>query len=90
MPDYMPGLAPGIYDNVDKVQAAVQSVGGTISTTMNGNVQAMIDSAAVSRDSTIIIEGDSIIVDGKVIGRTAEKRITAGQVARLKAKGAHA
>lgn len=90
MPDFMSGLARGIYDNVDKVQAAVQSVGGTISTTMNGNVQAMIDSAAVSRDSTIIIEGDSIIVDGKVIGRTAEKRITAGQVARLKAKGAHA
>lgn len=90
MPDFMSGLARGIYDNVDKVQAAAQSVGGTISTTMNGNVQAMIDSAAVSRDSTIIIEGDSIIVDGKVIGRTAEKRITAGQVARLKAKGAHA
>ena len=84
----MSGLARGIYDNVDKVQAAVQSVSGTISTTMNGNVQAMIDSAAVSRESTIIIEGDSIIVDGNVIGRTAEKCITAGQVARLKAKGA--
>ena len=90
MPDFMTGLARGIYDNVDKVQAAVQSVGGTISTTMNGNVQAMIDSAAVSRDSTIIIEGDQIVLDGKVIGRTAEKRISAGQVARLKAKGAHA
>ena len=90
MPDFMSGLAKGIYDNVDKVQEAVESVGGTISTTMNGDVQAMIDSAAVSRDSTIIIEGDQIIVDGKVIGRTAEKRISAGQVARLKAKGAHA
>ena len=90
MPDFMTGLARGIYDNVDKVQAAVQSVGGTISTTMNGNVQAMIDSAAVSRDSTIIMEGDQIILDGKVIGRTAEKRISAGQVARLKAKGARA
>ena len=90
MPDFMTGLARGIYDNVDKVQAAVQSVGGTISTTMNGNVQAMIDSAAVSRDSTIIIEGDQIVLDGKVIGRTAEKRISAGQVARLKAKGAYA
>lgn len=90
MPDFMSGLARGIYDNVDKVQAAARSVSGTISTTMTGNVQAMIDSAAVSRDSTIIVEGDQIVLDGKVIGRTAEKRISAGQVARLKAKGAYA
>ncbi len=90
MPDFMSGLAQGIYDNVDKVQAAVQAVSGTISTTMNGNVSAMIDSAAISRDGTIIVEGDQIILDGKVIGRTAEKYISTGQTARLKAKGAHA
>lgn len=88
MPDFMSGLAQGIYENVDKVQAAVQAVSGTISTTMNGNVNAMIDSAAISRDGTIIVEGDQIILDGKVIGRTAEKRISSGQTARLKAKGA--
>ena len=89
MPDFMSGLAQGIYDNVDKVQAAVQTVSGTISTTMNGNVSAMIDSAAISRDGTIIVEGDQIILDGKVIGRTAEKHISTAQTARLKAKGAH-
>lgn len=89
MPDFMSGLAQGIYDNVDKVQAAVQAVSGTISTTMNGNVSAMIDSAAISRDGTIIVEGDQIILDGKVIGRTAEKHISTSQTARLKAKGAH-
>lgn len=90
MPDFMSGLAQGIYDNVDKVQAAVQAVSGKMSTTMNGNVSAMIDSAAISRDGTIIIEGDQIILEGKVIGRTAEKYISTGQTARLKAKGAHA
>lgn len=89
MPDFMSGLAQGIYDNVDKVQAAVQAVSGTICTTMNGNVSAMIDSAAISRDETIIVEGDQIILDGKVIGRTAEKHISTAQTARLKAKGAH-
>lgn len=89
MPDFMSGLAQGIYDNVDKVQAAVQAVSGTISTTMSGNVSAMIDSAAISRDGTIIVEGDQIILDGKVIGRTAEKHISTAQTARLKAKGAY-
>ena len=89
MPDFMSGLAQGIYDNVDKVQEAVQAVSGTISTTMNGNVSAMIDSAAISRDGIIIVEGDQIILDGKVIGRTAEKHISTAQIARLKAKGAH-
>ena len=47
-------------------------------------------SAQTSYSSTIVVEGDSIILDGKVIGKTAERYISNGQVARMKARGVFA
>lgn len=90
MPDMMEGLAQTMYDNIYRVQNAAAAVAGNISGNINGNISGAIEAASVTTSGMILVEGDVITLDGEIIGRTAEKRITSNQVARLKAKGAHA
>ena len=84
----MTGLADGIYQNIDKVQKAAAAVSGTIDSTITGRVMPMAERAgAYSRQATIIVDGDTIALDGKTIGKTATKYITTGQVAGAAARG---
>lgn len=83
----MEGLANGIYDNIDKIKTAAKAVSGEINSTINGNVNGMVQSASIPANRTIIIQGDTMILDGEVIGKTAERRITNGQVSTQAAKG---
>lgn len=88
MPDFMTGLADGIYQNIDKVQKAAAAVSGTIDSTITGQVMPMAERAgAYSRQATIIVDGDTIVLDGKAIGKSAKKYISAGQVAGAAAQG---
>lgn len=87
MPDMMEGLAEGIYNNIDKIKTAAKAVSGEINSTINGNVSGMVQSASIPANRTIIIQGDTMILDGEVIGKTAERRITNGQVSTQAAKG---
>lgn len=90
MPDFMKGIASGIYDNMDLVQKAVDAVSGTINTTMQGSVAGMVQSAATPTGQIMVIEGDKIYLDGKEIGRTAERYITLNQRNAMTAKGRRA
>lgn len=88
MPDFMTGLADGIYQNINKVQKAAAAVSGTIDSTITGQVMPMAERAgAYSRQATIIVDGDTIVLDGKAIGKSAKKYISAGQVAGAAAQG---
>lgn len=87
MPDFMEGIASGIYDNIGLVQKAVDAVSGTINSTMNGSVSGMIQAASVPTGQTIVIEGDKMILDGKVIGKTATRYVTITQKNAMAAKG---
>ena len=88
MPDFMTGLADGIYQNINKVQKAAAAVSGTIDSTITGQVLPMAERAgAYSRQATIIVDGDTIVLDGKAIGKSAKKYISAGQVAGAAAQG---
>lgn len=87
MPDFMTGLADGIYDNIDKVQKAASAVSGTIDSTITGRVSDIAGNTPDIGCGTIVVEGDSIIMDGKVIGKTATKYITMKQTNAAAAKG---
>lgn len=88
MPDFMTGLADGIYENIDKVQKAAAAVSGTIDSTITGRVADMASNTPAMGGGTIIIDGDTLTIDGKVIGKTAVKYITNVQTGALTAKGA--
>ena len=87
MPDFMTGLAKGIYDNIDKVQQAARDVSGTIDSTINGRISDIADNAPSMGGGTIVVDGDTIALDGKVIGKTATKYITNAQIAAMTARG---
>lgn len=87
MPDFMAGLADGIYNNIDKVQKAANAVSGTIDSTITGRVSDIAGNTPDIGGGTIVVEGDSIILDGKVIGKTATKYITTTQTNASAAKG---
>lgn len=87
MPDFMEGLAKGIKDNMNKVELAAANVGTTLNQSVFGNLDGVISGASTSYTSNIEIAGDTIVLDGKVIGQTASKYITSNQRALTKAKG---
>lgn len=87
MPDFMAGLADGIYENIDKVQKAANAVSGTIDSTITGRVADIAGNTPNIGGGMIVVEGDSIILDGKVIGKTATKYITTTQTNASAAKG---
>lgn len=86
MPDFMAGLANGIYDNIDKVEKAASAVSGTIDSTITGRVADMSSQPAAG-GAVIKVDGDKIILDGKVIGKTADKYINVKQSGNAAAKG---
>ena len=87
MPDFISGMAQGIYQNISKIQDAAAAVSGTIDSAITGQVVGMADSASYSREMMIAVDGDTIVLDGKAIGKTATKYITTGQVAGAAAQG---
>lgn len=90
MPDMLTGMADSVYKNLDIIQDAAKTISGTINSNIVDDRNGVIRSAQARYSSSIVVQGDSIILDGKVIGRTADKYITGRQVAGMKAKGAHA
>ena len=90
MPDMLTGMADSIYKNIGTIQRAASAVSGAIDGAVTKDRYGVFGSASVPYSSSITIQGDSIILDGKVIGRTADKYITNNQVAKIKAKGGHA
>lgn len=90
MPDMLTGMADSVYKNLDIIQDAAKTISGTINSNITDDRNGVMRSAQTSYSSNIVIEGDSIILEGKVIGKTAERYITNGQVARMKARGAFA
>lgn len=90
MPDMLTGMADSVYRNLDIIQDAAKTISGTINSNIVDDRNGVIRSAQARYSSSIVVQGDSIILDGKVIGRTADKYITGRQIAGMKAKGAHA
>lgn len=90
MPDMLTGMADSVYKNLDIIQDAAKTISGTINSNITDDRNGVMRSAQTSYSSSILVEGDNIILDGKVIGKTAERYIANGQVARMKAKGAFA
>lgn len=90
MPDMLTGMADSVYKNLDIIQDAAKTISGTINSNITDDRNGVMRSAQTSYSSSIIVQGDSIILDGKVIGKTADRYISNGQRARLKAKGAYA
>lgn len=87
MPDFMSGLADGIYQNIDKIQKAASDVSGTINSTITGRVADIASNTQTFGGGMIVVEGDTMILDGKVLGKTAVKYITGVQVGAMKTKG---
>ena len=87
MPDFMAGLANGIYQNLDKIQNAAGAISGTISTTMTGSVGEMSSGTPIAAGYNIVLQGSPIILDGKVIGRTADQYISNNQAGANRSKG---
>lgn len=87
MPDFMTGLADGMYENIKKVQNAAAAVATTIDSTFTNDVNGIIKGASISNTSTMVIDGDTIMLDGKAIGRSATKYITTTQAAAMASKG---
>lgn len=90
MPDMLTGMADSVYRNLDIIQDAAKTISGTINSNIVDDRNGVIRSAQARYSSSIVVQGDSIILDGTVIGRTADKYITGRQLAGMKAKGAHA
>lgn len=87
MPDFMSGLADGIYRNIDKIEKAASDVSGTINSTITGRVADIASNTQTFGGGMIVVEGDTMILDGKVLGKTAVKYITGVQVGAMKTKG---
>lgn len=87
MPDFMTGLANGIYDNIDKVQKAASAVSGTIDSTITGRVTDMANNVPSLGGGMIVVDGDTITLDGKAIGKSATKYITYTQAGSAASKG---
>lgn len=87
MPDFMNGLADGIYRNINKIQKAAEDVSSTIDTTITGTVPKIIEDTPNIGESVIVVDGDTIVLDGKAIGKSATKYITTGQRRGSAAKG---
>ena len=90
MPDMLTGMADSIYKNIGTIQRAASAVSGAIDGAVTKDRYGAFGSASVPYSYSITIQGDSIILEGKVIGRTADKYITNNQIAKIKAKGGHA
>lgn len=79
MPDFMTGLANGIYSNINKIQKAAKDVSSTIDTTITGTIPDIVSNTPTIGTGMIVVDGDTIVLDGKAIGKSATKYITTGQ-----------
>ena len=87
MPDFMSGLADGIYRNIDKIKKAASDVSGTINSTITGRVADIANNTPTLGGGMIVVDGDTIVLDGKAIGKSATKYISTNQQNNLASKG---
>lgn len=87
MPDFVSGLADGIYRNIDKIEKAASDVSGTINSTITGRVADIANNTPTLGGSMIVVDGDTIVLDGKAIGKSATKYISTNQQNNLASKG---
>ena len=87
MPDMLAGMADSIYSHLGIIQRAADAVSGTINSTINGRVSDIAAGANYYTGGTMVIDGDTIVLDGKAIGKSATKYITGNQVSNAAAKG---
>lgn len=87
MPDFMSGLADGIYRNIDKIEKAASDVSGTINSTITGRVADIASKTPTLGGGMIVVDGDTIVLDGKAIGKSATKYIGTNQQNNLASKG---
>lgn len=87
MPDFMTGLADGIYRNIDKIEKAASDVSGTINSTITGRVADIASNTPTLGGGMIVVDGDTIVLDGKAIGKSATKYISNTQIAGQRSKG---
>ena len=87
MPDFIKGLADGIYNNLGMIRSASAALSGSIRAGISERSGELTWSSSMPRSQTFIVEGDTMVLDGKIVGRTAERRITANQVSAGRAKG---
>lgn len=87
MPDFMTGLADGIYRNIDKIEKAASDVSGTINSTITGRVADIASNTPTLGGGMIVVDGDTIVLDGKAIGKSATKYISTNQQNNLASKG---
>lgn len=87
MPDFMSGLADGIYRNIDKIEKAASDVSGTINSTITGRVADIASNTPTLGGGMIVVDGDTIVLDGKAIGKSATKYISTNQQNNLASKG---
>ena len=87
MPDFMSGLADGIYRNIDKIEKAASDVSGTINSTITGRVADIANNTPTLGGGMIVVDGDTIVLDGKAIGKSATKYISTNQQNNLASKG---
>ena len=87
MPDMLTGMADSIYSHLGIIQRAADAVSGTINTTITGRVSDIASGANYYSGRTIVVDGDTIVLDGKAIGKSATKYITNSQVSGAAAKG---
>lgn len=87
MPDFMSGLADGIYRNIDKIEKAASDISGTINSTITGRVADIASNTPTLGGGMIVVDGDTIVLDGKAIGKSATKYISTNQQNNLASKG---
>lgn len=87
MPDFMSGLADGIYRNINKIEKAASDVSGTINSTITGRVADIASNTPTLGGGMIVVDGDTIVLDGKAIGKSAKKYISTNQQNNLASKG---
>jgi len=86
-----------MHSVMDTLDYSVQNVSAHLAAQRNGKMMAETIAGAVRGISlgstsnmeavTIVIEGDTITMDGRMVGKGAERRITGNQIARRRARG---
>lgn len=87
MPDMIDGMVKGIDSNIYKIRSAAKRIAQVTDNNMQQNLPKMIQSASVTKETVLVVGGDTLTIDGRVVGKTAERYITITQSGRMAAKG---
>lgn len=88
MPDFMEGLARGIYSNIDKIKSAASAVSGAVQTTIEGKVPNIVNTTNTGRPTVMVTH---VYLGNKELTRELTggivKEISYQQGTRMSAKG---